>query len=428
MAFYDLVIIGAGWAGINAALRAKKLGLKVALIEKDILGGTCLNRGCIPTKYFINFAKLYYKSKNILKTNLEVNFKDLKEKKNNLVEKLRQGLSNSLKNITYINSFATFKSECEIKIDNSVINAKNIVIAVGSRPQELSFLRFDKEKIVSSDEILDLEKLPSSILIVGAGIIGCEFASLFNLLGIEVTLVELLPQILPQEDREIAIRLERIFKKRGIKVYTSFDVRNMDISNYELILVAVGRIPNTESLGLEKIGMKLEKNRIITDEYLRTNLPNIYAMGDCTNRLMLAYLASYQGWQIVENIVFPNPIKKLIPQYIPSCIFTYPEVSRVGLIEEEAKNQNLKYEVTKFDFLGLGMSHILEETEGLIKIIWDKETDILLGASIIGPLATEIISILTVAIQNKIPISKIKETIFAHPSLSECITEVLKEC
>jgi dihydrolipoamide dehydrogenase len=429
MESYDLIIIGAGWAGINSALRAKKLGLKTALIEKDLLGGTCLNRGCIPTKYFINFAKLYYKSKNILKTNPQINFKDLRDKKNNLVEKLRQSLINSLKDITYINSFATFKSEYEIKLEDSTVNAKNIVIAVGSRPQELSFLRFDKKKIVSTDEILDLERLPSSVLIVGAGIIGCEFASFFNLLGVEVTLVEILPQILPQEDREVALRLERIFKKRGVKVYTSYDVRNMDISNYEIILVAVGRIPNTEGLGLENIGIGVEKNRIITDDYLKTNLPNIYAIGDCTNKLMLAYLAGYQGWEIVENIASAGRIKKKpIPQYIPSCIFTYPEVSRIGLTEEEAKKQNLKFEVTKFDFLGLGMSHILEETEGLIKIIWDKEADSLLGASVIGPSATEIIGILTVAIQNKIKISKLKETIFAHPTISESIAEALKQC
>jgi dihydrolipoamide dehydrogenase len=431
MESYDLVIIGAGFAGINASLRATDLNLKVALIEKDLLGGTCLNRGCIPTKSFIQSAKLYLKAKNILKINLpHIDFKELKDKKNNLIERLRLSLSNTLKNrnITYINSFAKFKSEHEIEVNGSVIEAKNIIIAVGSRPQELNFLKFDKKRVLSSDEILELDKIPSSILIVGAGVIGCEFASLFNILGAEVTLVELLPHILPQEDNEISLRLLRIFKKRGIKVYTSFDLRNMDISNYQLILVSVGRIPNTETLGLEKIGIKQEKNWIVTDDYLKTNIPNIYAIGDCTNRLMLAHLASYQGWQVPENIVFPKEIKKIKNPYIPNCIFTYPEVARVGLTEEEAKKQNLKFEINRFDFLGLGMSHILEETEGLIKIIWDRETDSLLGASIIGPSATEIIGILNLAIQNKIKISELKNTIFAHPTISECISEVLKQC
>jgi dihydrolipoamide dehydrogenase len=426
MESYDLVIIGAGWAGISSAIRAKNLGLKVALIEKEILGGTCLNRGCIPTKYFLNQAKLYFKAKNIYrKQNLSFDFKELKTKKDLLVQRLRLSLEHQLKGITYINSSATFESADTVKVKDGILKGKNIIIASGSRPQELNFLKFDKKRILSSDEILELEKLPKSILIVGAGIIGCEFASFFNFLGVDVSLVEIFPQILPQEDKEIAGRLERNFKKRGIKVYTSKDLREMDISIYEIILVSVGRTPNTEDLGLEKIGIRLEKNRIITDDYLRTNIYNIFAIGDCTNKLMLAHLASYQGRNLVDNLISDNP-QKLIPQYVPSCIFSYPEIARVGLTEDEAKKMNLDFEVYRLDFLGLGMAHVLEETEGLIKLIVDKKNQTILGASIIGALSTEIIGILTLAIQNQIKLDCLKKTVFAHPTISEGILEALK--
>ena len=426
MGFYDLVIIGAGWAGISSAIRAKNLGLKVALIEKEILGGTCLNRGCIPTKYFLNQAKLYFKAKNIYrKQNLSFDFKELKTKKDLLVQRLRLSLEHQLKGITYINSSATFESADTVKVKDGILKGKNIIIASGSRPQELNFLKFDKKRILSSDEILELEELPKSILIVGAGIIGCEFASFFNFLGVDVSLVEIFPQILPQEDKEIAGRLERNFKKRGIKVYTSKDLREMDISIYEIILVSVGRTPNTEDLGLEKIGIRLEKNRIITDDYLRTNIYNIFAIGDCTNKLMLAHLASYQGRNLVDNLISDNP-QKLIPQYVPSCIFSYPEIARVGLTEDEAKKMNLDFEVYRLDFLGLGMAHVLEETEGLIKLIVDKKNQTILGASIIGALSTEIIGILTLAIQNQIKLDCLKKTVFAHPTISEGILEALK--
>ena len=426
MESYDLVIIGAGWAGISSAIRAKNLGLKVALIEKEILGGTCLNRGCIPTKYFLNQAKLYFKAKNIYrKQNLSFDFKELKTKKDLLVQRLRLSLEHQLKGITYINSSATFESADTVKVKDGILKGKNIIIASGSRPQELNFLKFDKKRILSSDEILELEELPKSILIVGAGIIGCEFASFFNFLGVDVSLVEIFPQILPQEDKEIAGRLERNFKKRGIKVYTSKDLREMDISIYEIILVSVGRTPNTEDLGLEKIGIRLEKNRIITDDYLRTNIYNIFAIGDCTNKLMLAHLASYQGRNLVDNLISDNP-QKLIPQYVPSCIFSYPEIARVGLTEDEAKKMNLDFEVYRLDFLGLGMAHVLEETEGLIKLIVDKKNQTILGASIIGALSTEIIGILTLAIQNQIKLDCLKKTVFAHPTISEGILEALK--
>ncbi|MCM8792215.1 MAG: dihydrolipoyl dehydrogenase [Candidatus Omnitrophica bacterium] len=429
MEYYDLIVIGAGWGGINASLRAADLGLSVALIEEDLVGGTCLNYGCIPTKYFSFYTKLYHKSKSILKSLSAVDFKELRDKKNILIERLRNNLSSLIrnKNINYINSKATFKSHFEIDIGNSKIGAENIIIATGSQPKELDFLKFDKKRIVSTKEILELERLPSSILVVGAGIIGCEFACLFNLVGVDVTLVEISSHILPQLDSEISQRLTAVFKKRGINIHTSTELSDMNISDYELILVSIGRVPNTVELGLNNTDINIEDGRIVTDEYLQTNVPHIYAIGDCTNRIMLAHLASYQGWQLIDNIIFTQKRKKINPGFLPSCVFTYPEVAWVGITEDEAKDKNLSIKVNRFDFLGLGMSHILEETEGMIKIISDKETQRILGASIIGPLATEIIGILTLAINTQLDLRALRDTIFAHPTVSECITEMLKK-
>jgi len=426
MLSYDLVIIGAGWAGINVALSAKKHGLKVALVEKDFLGGTCLNYGCIPTKHLIQYAKLYLKTKNTFPNfNPLIDFKELQNKKDSLVQKLRLALENRIKGISYFQGIATLVSPQEVKVEKEILKTKYIVIATGSYPKQLDCLKFDKKRVLSSTELLELKKVPSSILIVGAGVIGCEFASLFNILGSQVTLVEFFPQILPQEDSEISSYLSRIFKKRGIKIYTSTDIRNMDTSSYEIILVATGRAPFIDGINLENLGVKIDKDkRIIADKYLRTNISNIFCAGDVTNQFMLAHLAAYQGRLLAENLINQKSPQQILTECIAVCIFTYPEVARVGLTEEQAR-QHGNIKINKFDFLGLGTSHILGETEGLIKIISDMETGLILGASMVGPLASEIIGILTLAIKNKLTIKELSSTIFAHPTLSEAISQAV---
>jgi len=428
---YDLAIIGAGWAGLNAALTARELGLKTCLIEKAQLGGTCLNLGCIPTKTLIQSAKVFALSKKSAAFGVEiagskVDFNKVRERKDKLIQQLRSGLQSTLKGIDLISQEAEILSNKEIKTQDRVIETKSILIATGSRPAELGGFKFDSKKIISSDEILDLKEIPGSLLIIGGGVIGCEFATIFSAFGTQVTIAEKMPQLIPGEDREIAKKIENIFKKKGIKINTNTDASTLDLKNYDLTLVCVGRTVKTEGLGLEKSGIKTDRGKIVVDEYLRTNIENVYAAGDCTGKIMLAHFASYQGMLAAKNIASGGNPQKADSTAIPSCIFTDPEIASVGLKEDEAKNKSMDIKVSKFDFLGSGVARILEETDGFIKIISCQKSGEILGAAIIGPRATELIGILTLAVSNRLNLSNLRNTIFAHPTLSESIGEALK--
>lgn len=412
---YDLSIIGAGWAGFNAALKAKELCLKTCLIERSLIGGTCLNLGCIPTKSLIQSAK-----------GCSVNFTKIQERKENIVAQLRTGMQFMLRGIDIISGSARINSNNEVTAGNEIIESKNILIASGSTPYELNQFKFDGKKFLSSNEILKLTRLPGTLLIVGGGVIGCEFASLFHNLGVKVTIAEKMPHLLPGIDTEVSRRIEAIFKKKGIKVNLNTDASTFNLNDFAIVLICVGRAPNTQGLGLEELGMNLEKGRIIVDDYLRTNIKNIYAAGDCASKIMLAHYAAYQGIITAENIFNPENPKKADNNVIPGCVFTTPEIASVGLSEDEAKIKNIKVKIRKFDFLGLGMARIMDETEGFIKIISDSGTDMILGGSIIGPRATELIAVLTMAITNHLKAAQIKDTIFAHPTLSEVIPEALR--
>lgn len=430
---YDLVIIGAGWAGFNASLKAKELGLEVALIEKGQIGGTCLNRGCIPTKTLIQSAKISTLAKKSgsfgvdIAGALKINFTKIQERKERIIQQLRQGMQFMLKNIDFINAEASIISPQELIAGNQNIKTKSMLIATGSKPFELAKLKFDAKKVISSDNILNLAEIPKSLLVIGGGVIGCEFANLFSCFGTQVSIVELMPQLLPEIDKEVARKLENIFKKKGIRVNTSTDATTLDLNNYELALLCIGRAPEIGGLNLEKIGVNLDRGRIVTDEYLKTNIPNIYAAGDCASKTMLAHFAAYQGRIAAGNIARPQYPQEAIDTNIPSCIFTDPEIASVGLSEENAQKKGLDYKISKFDFLGSGMARIMEETEGFIKIVSDKKTGEIQGASIIGPRATELIGILTLAVSTHLKISQIQETIFAHPTLAESISDALKE-
>jgi len=428
---YDLTIIGAGWAGFSAAIKARNLGLKVALIEKEQVGGTCLNRGCIPTKALIQSAKVYSlikKSQNfgIEAASPKINFLQVQERKEKIIQQLRAGMQFMLKGVDYLNAQAQILSSQEIKVGNDTIKTKSILIATGSKPLELRDIKSDAKKIISSDDILKLKEIPRSLLIIGGGVIGSEFASLFAAFESQVTIAELTPQLLPTEDKEAAKKLESCFKKKGIKVNTSCDVKTLDLNSFDLVLVCVGRSANTEGLGLESLGVKLDRGKIEVSEYLQTSLQNIYAAGDCTGKTMLAHYAAYQGEIAAENCVNPSNLKKADNTNIPSCIFTDPEIASIGLKEEDAAAKGLDIKVNKLDFLGSGMARIIDETEGFIKIISDKKTGEVLGATIIGPKATELIGILTVAVSSGLKVPQLRETIFAHPTLHESIHEAIK--
>ncbi len=412
---YDLAIIGAGWAGFNAAKKAHDFGLKVALIERDLIGGTCLNRGCIPTKALIQSAKVYTLAKKsklfgIDISEARINFSEIQARKEKIIRQLRQGMEFSLKGVDLIAGEANCLPDNSIEVGNQKIDTRHILIACGSKPVELKGFKFDGKKILSSDDILNLKEIPASLLIIGGGVIGCEFASFFSSLGTQVTLVEMLPQLLPAEEPEVAKKLESIFKKRGIKVNTNTDASTLDLNNFSHVLVCVGRVP------LEKINV---------DEYLRTGALNIYAAGDCIGGIMLAHYAAYQGEIAAENIARPDSPKKCDNANIPNCIFIDPEVSSIGLKEAEARDKGIEVKIHKFDFLGSGMARILDETDGFIKVISDGHNGKILGASIIGPRATELIGILAVAISSGLTAAQIKNTIFAHPTLSEAIHDAL---
>lgn len=428
---YDLAVIGAGWAGFNAAVKAKELGLNVVLIEKAQLGGTCLNRGCIPTKALIQSAKIYslVKKSKVFGVGISppnIDFNEIQARKENLVRQLQQGMNLMLKGIVFINAQAHILGPNTVEAQDKNIQSKYILIACGSKPMELANLKFDHQKIISSDDILNLKELPRSLLIIGGGVIGCEFASLFSAFGVQVDLVEKMPQLLPGEDKELAKKLETIFKKKGIRVNTNTDAADFNLNNYDLVLLCIGRAPELVGLGLEKAGVKLEKGKVIVDEYLKTDIPSIYAAGDCTGTIMLAHFAAYQGCLAAANIAHPDRLKKADNTTVPNCIFTDPEIASVGLDEEEARTQGIDFKINKFDFLGSGMARILDQTEGFIKIVSDKKTGRILGASIIGPAATELIATLTLGVSAGLKLGQIQDTVFAHPTLSESIGEALK--
>ncbi len=431
---YDLVVIGAGWAGYNAAILAKELGLNVCLIEERKIGGVCLNSGCIPTKILVNSTKLLSQFERSSEFGFEIegivsyrlNLKRIKERKERIIERLQNGIFSEIKRrgIDFIQGRAEIINPNRIKVDSKDIDTKYILVATGSRPKELKDIRFDHKKILDSDDILELEEIPKSLLIIGGGVIGCEFAVIFKKLGADVTLVEMMSQLLPAEDKEIAKKLELSFKKRRIKLFLQKDVSEFNLDEFEKILVCVGRTPNVESLGLEEIGVRIEQNRIYTDDYLKTTIPNIYSAGDCIGGYLLAGVASYEGKLAVENILNKD-IKRVSYLGVPNCIFTEPEIGSVGLTEEKAKEKDFEIKISKFDFLASGAAHIQAETEGFIKIISDRNTDLILGAHIIGSKATEIINTLALGIRLKIKTHQLKDLIFGHPTFSEAVLEAI---
>ncbi len=427
---YDLVIIGAGWAGFNAALKAKELDLKVCLVDSHQIGGTCLNYGCIPTKTLIACAKIFSlakKSSNfgVELDNLRLNWATIQEKKDKIIRQLAAGMQSRLSGIDFINSSAQIISAQEVKVDGRIINTKFILIATGSYPFTLPELKFDQKKIISSDEALALLEIPKSLLLVGGGVIGCEFASLFSILGTQVTIAEKMPLLLSTEDREVSRKIEVIFKKKGIKVVTGADISTFDLEDYAKVLVCVGRVANTQGLGLEDLGVKLNNNKIVVDDYLKSSLDNIYAAGDCTVKLMLAHYAAYQGVIAVQNMVSGNK-QKADNLVVPACIFTDPQIASVGVKENDTLKAGLRIKVYKFDFRASAMAQIIDETEGFVKIITNQENSQIIGASIVGPQATELISTLVVAISARLTINQIHEMIFAHPTFSESLQETAK--
>lgn len=405
---FDLGIVGGGPAGYTAALHAAKLGQKVVLFEKDNIGGVCLNKGCIPTKTILHSSELFKKFQNsqefgISSDNITLDYSKVIERKNNVVEKLRKGIQLALKNskVVVINSEAQIKSKTEIEAGGEHYSCKKIICAIGALPKVIKGLEFDSKFLLSSDDVLKLEKLPQSILIVGSGAIGIEWARIFSNFGVETTVVELAPHLLPLADIEISKRVERIFKANKIKFYTQTSIKTIQSDNVilsndevlapEVVLVAVGRTPNQ----VEKI-------------------EGVTYIGDVCGEIQLAHYAIKQAIQEVDNIPFDKTL-------VPSVVYGSPEIAWVGKREQDLAGMD--YQKSQLLVSALGKAQSDGETDGIIKLLTQNEK--IVGAHIVSQEASALIQQITIAMQNDITVDKLKEVCFAHPTYSEGIFELL---
>jgi len=444
-----LAILGSGPGGYVAAIRAAQLGAQVSIIEDGDVGGTCLNWGCIPTKAIIASTDLFAKVRNLddfgieLKGTIVPNLSRIIDRKNKVITTLTKGIKGLFKSwgIVLKHGRGVLLSPREIAVtlkDGSceTIVADRIIIATGSRPSDIPTLPFDGRHVISSKEALEIRDIPKSLLIVGAGVIGCEFACIFCELGSEVTIVEALSNAVSTEDRDISGILEKELKKRKIKLITRTTVEKTGIQEdgvhallsdgkevvAEKVLVSVGRRLNSDGIGAEQVGISTgSKGEILVNERMETNIPGIYAIGDITGRMLLAHKASAEGIVAAENIMdIPCAMDYSV---IPAAIFTSPEIASVGLREQHAEEQGIAFRKGVFPFRALGKAHAMGEISGMIKILSDASTDRIIGAHIIGPHASDLIHEAAVAMKAGLPAKGLAETIHAHPTLSEGMME-----
>ncbi|MDR1984886.1 MAG: dihydrolipoyl dehydrogenase [Prevotellaceae bacterium] len=446
---YDLIVIGSGPGGYVAAIRASQLGMKVAVVESDLLGGICLNWGCIPTKALLKSAQALQYAKHAadygISCNPQIDFEKIILRSRNISATISKGIEFLLKknNIDIINGFASFSAANTIKVDANnekrEFSAKHIIIATGARSRSLASAMIDGEKIIGYRQALSLAKQPKSMLIIGSGAIGCELAYFYNSIGTQVTLVEFLPAIVPNEDDDISTQLSRSFRKNGIKVMVDSSVESVDtngdvckvtiktkkgteIVEAETVLSAVGITPNIENLNLEKSGVETEKGKIKVNEFYQTNVENIYAIGDVIATPALAHVASAEAIVCVEKIAKMD-VKPINYKNIPACIYTSPEIASAGLTEKRAIAEGYKIKTGKFPFTASGKATATGEREGFVKLIFDAETDKLLGAHCIGANVTEIIAGIVTAINLGAKGHDIIKSIHPHPTISEAIME-----
>lgn len=454
---YQVLIIGGGPGGNEAAIRLSQYGISAAMFEKEQLGGVCLNWGCIPTKTLVKTAELvreihHSESFGLPELKLKLDYSKVWERKNKVVEQLLKGLEQTFRKrkIPVINGHAssiTKKEEGYLvqTSEGQSYFAPYIIIATGSDPKSLPGITIDEEYIMSSRGILQMETLPKSLAIAGGGVIGCEFASIFASLGVEITVVEFLPRLLSLEDEEISKRFTLLLKRSGINVMTKTGVESIEKAEGEMILklndgseirsekvlLAVGRTP---VFGLETEGFDLARERgaITIDEHMKTSAHRIYAIGDVTAKLQLAHTASKQGLWASEHIaaeILGKPKPTFILNYanIPRCTFTNPEIGSVGLTEAEAKDIHGEITIGKFPFSANGKATAMSATQGIVKSIARKDTGVLVGMHIIGPQAAELIAQGTIMISNNMTAASVEEIVFAHPTLSEAIMESVGE-
>ncbi len=448
-----ITVLGAGPGGYVAAIKAAQLGAEVTVIEAGEVGGTCLHWGCIPTKTLIASAEVLHKAKNAKNYGLELegtitpNIERIVNRKNKVVSTQMKGILGLFKSwgINLIEGRGVIIDPNKIQVtrkDGSTqdVNTDKIIIATGSRPAQIPVFPFDGKRIISSDNAVNPDSIPESLLIVGAGVIGCEFAFIYKEFGADVTMVEMMPNAVSTEDEEISQILERELKKNRIKLLTNTSVDNVDVKEdgvsvqlsngktleAEKVLVSIGRAVNSEHMGLEEIGVNRgQRGEIIVNEKLQTNVEGVYAIGDVIGGIMLAHLASREGIVAAENAMGGDSTVNY--DVVPAAIFTSPEVGSVGLREKQAAEKGISYKVGKFQFRGLGKAHAMGEISGLFKIISEQESDKILGAHIIGAHASDLVHEIAVAMEKGLTVKDIAHTIHAHPTLAEGVMEAAED-
>ncbi|MFH0347323.1 dihydrolipoyl dehydrogenase [Bacillus vallismortis] len=458
---YDVVILGGGTGGYVAAIRAAQLGLKTAVVEKEKLGGTCLHKGCIPSKALLRSAEVYRTAREADQFGVEtagvsLNFEKVQRRKQAVVDKLAAGVNHLMKKgkIDVFNGYGrilgpsifsplpgTISVERGNGEENDMLIPKQVIIATGSRPRMLPELEADGESVLTSDEALQMEELPKSIIIVGGGVIGIEWASMLHDFGVEVAVIEYADRILPTEDQDISKEMESLLKKKGIQFVTGAKVlpdtmtkTAGDISiqaekdgetvtySAEKMLVSIGRQANIEGIGIENTDIVTENGVISVNESCQTKESHIYAIGDVIGGLQLAHVASHEGIIAVEHFAGLNP-HPLDPMLVPKCIYSSPEAASVGLTEEEAKANGHNVKIGKFPFMAIGKALVYGESDGFVKIVADRDTDDILGVHMIGPHVTDMISEAGLAKVLDATPWEVGQTIHPHPTLSEAIGE-----
>lgn len=448
---YDLIVLGSGPGGYVAAIRAAQLGLKTAVVERESLGGICLNWGCIPTKALLKSANVFEYMQHASEYGISVGapkaeIKEMVKRSRDVADGMSKGVTFLMKKnkIDVINGTGTLKTGGKLSVTDdkgktTEYSAQNIIIATGARSRELPNLPIDKEKIIGYRQAMVLEKIPKSMVIVGSGAIGVEFAYFYNAIGCEVTVVEYLPNIVPNEDEEVSKQLERSFKKQGIKVMTNSSVEAVDTKgkgcnvtiktkkgeekiSCDIVLSAVGITPNTENVGLEEVGIATDRGQILVDEYYQTNIPGYYAIGDCIPGPALAHVASAEGIICVEKIAGENP-EPLNYENIPGCTYCSPEVASVGMTEKEAKDAGMSVKIGKFPFSASGKASASGHKDGFIKLIFDEKYGELLGGHMIGANVTEMIAEIVSIRKLETTGHEIIKTVHPHPTMSEAIME-----
>jgi len=450
MSKYDVIVLGSGPGGYVTAIRASQLGFKTAVIEKESLGGVCLNWGCIPTKALLKSAQVFEYIKHAEDYGLKIdsydkNFNAVVNRSRNVAEGMSKGVKFLMKKnkIDVINGYGKLKPGKKVDVDGSEYSAEHIIIATGARSRELPSIPQDGKKIIGYRKAMTLDNQPKKIIIVGSGAIGSEFAYFYNSMGTEVTLVEYMPRIVPLEDEEVSKQLERSFKKSGMKILTSTEVIGVDTSGEhveakiktkkgeesikaDIILSAVGIKTNIENIGLEDVGISTDKDKILVNEFYETNIPGYYAIGDITHGPALAHVASAEGILCVEKIA-GHKIEPLDYENIPGCTYCNPEVASVGMTEAQAKEKGFELKIGKFPFSASGKASAGGNTEGFVKVIFDAKYGEWLGCHMIGTGVTDMIAEAVLGRKLETTGHEVLKAVHPHPTMSEAVMEAVAD-